>query len=133
IKAGRLSLHYTDITLAEVNRQLLEEVEEKVARLNKLKRELGRMAQLCDDVPALPDVDKETMGKSVSIGFLDVMVSELSGHPIHAMQISPRRIFDKYFKGLPPFAKRGSKEFPDAFIIEALGEYCAKNDLRMYV
>ncbi len=66
-------------------------------------------------------------------GFLDVVVSELSADNILAMQVPPRKIFEKYFAGEAPFSKRGSKEFPDAFVTEALADYCTKHQIKMYV
>jgi hypothetical protein len=49
------------------------------------------------------------------------------------MRVPPRKIFEKYFAGTAPFSKRGSKEFPDAFVTEALADYCAKHQIKMYV
>lgn len=133
VGAGRLSLHTTDITFAEINRQITEDAADKVSRLNKIGKDFGRISQFSDDVPKLPEVDQNALAKSMWSGVVDVLVHDFSANHIIAMNVPPRKIFDKYFAGKAPFAKRGSKEFPDAFIVEALGDYCAKHQIKMYV
>ncbi|TAW15060.1 hypothetical protein ELI25_03955 [Rhizobium ruizarguesonis] len=133
VEAGRISVHMTDITSAEVHRQIGEEVADKAGRLEKVSHSFRRFSQLTTDCPELPEIDKEALTQAIWRGFLDVVVSELSADNILAMQVSPRKIFEKYFAGAPPFSKRGSKEFPDAFVTEALADYCAKHQLKMYV
>ncbi|CAN7256875.1 PIN domain-containing protein [Rhizobium sp. LjRoot98] len=132
-EAGRLSLHTTDITFAEVARQIGEVVTEKIGQLNKLRRDFGRMSQLTTDFPELPRLDASQLTQALWKGVLEVLVSELSSNHILAMQIAPRRIFEKYFAGEAPFTNRGSKEFPDAFIVEALADYCSRHGITMYV
>lgn len=133
IEAGRLSLHTTDITFAEVNRQIAETVADKISRLSKIRKDFSRMSQMAPDFPQLPILDEKHLTDILWQGVLDVLVREFSANHIRAMDVQPRRIFERYFSGKAPFAKRGSKEFPDAFIVEALGEYCRKHQLKMYV
>ncbi|MBX5152589.1 DUF4935 domain-containing protein [Rhizobium lentis] len=133
VDAGRLSLHTTDITFAEVNRQITEDAADKVARLNKIGKDFGRISQFSGEIPKLPEIDQNALAQSMWRGVLDVLVNDFSANHIHAMNVPPRKIFDKYFAGKAPFEKRGSKEFPDAFIVEALAEYCSKYQIKMYV
>jgi hypothetical protein len=43
------------------------------------------------------------------------------------------QVFDAYFRREPPFDKPDSKEFPDAFVVAALDNWCQQNHQRMYV
>ncbi|PSS62176.1 hypothetical protein C6558_23700 [Ensifer sp. NM-2] len=133
VEAGRLSLHTTDITFMEINRQIAEDVTEKTGRLNKIARDFGRMAQIAPGMPTLPKIDEGELTRSTWRGVLDILVSEFSANHILALDVHPRKIFEKYFAEVAPFAKRGSKEFPDAFIVEALADYCSKHQMKMYV
>lgn len=46
IDAGRIMLHFTDITLAEIRRQLAEEALAKAAEAKRLAHDFNRMAQI---------------------------------------------------------------------------------------
>ncbi|UWU12797.1 PIN domain-containing protein [Rhizobium sullae] len=133
ILAGKLVLHTTDITYAEVSRQIMELVSERAARLKKIAHDFQRMSQLSNAFPKLSEVDEKELGQSLWKAFLDVIINDFNANHILAQQIPVRRIFEKYFAGAAPFAKRGSKEFPDAFMVEALADFCAENSARMYV
>jgi hypothetical protein len=67
------------------------------------------------------------------VGFIDTLVKRFRSHLVPALEIPARAVFDRYFAGTPPFDHRGSKEFPDAFVVEALARYCEDNDVSMYV
>ncbi|MBB2713973.1 PIN domain-containing protein [Rhizobium sophoriradicis] len=133
ILAGKLALHTTDITYAEVNRQIMELVSERAARLKKIARDFQRMSQLSSAIPKLPEIDDKELGHSLWKAFLDVIVNDFNSNHILAQQIPASRIFKKYFAGAAPFAERGSKEFPDAFMVEALANFCDENSAKMYV
>jgi hypothetical protein len=50
-----------------------------------------------------------------------------------ALQIAPDAIFAKYFDREPPFDGTDSKEFPDAFVLEALTRWAKTQDDQIYV
>ncbi len=133
VAEGRLSLHTTDITYAEIDRQIQEEVADRAIKLNKIARDFGRIAQFAEDIPALPQIDQTKIAHSMWTGVLQVLVNDLSANHIIAMNVDPRKVFENYFARKPPFEKQGSKEFPDAFIVQALAGYCAKFQIKMYV
>lgn len=133
VEAGRISVHMTDITSAEIHRQIGEEVADRAGRLERVSHSFRRFSQLTAECPQLPQIDEKALTHGIWRGFLDVVVSELSSGHILAMQVPPRKIFEKYFAGAAPFSKRGSKEFPDAFVTEALADYCTKHQIKMYV
>lgn len=133
VETGLLSLHTTDITLAEVKRQIGEKVSENVDKLTKIGKDFDRTSQFASDFPKLPDLDVVKLRHSMWRGFLDILFGELTANRILATEVPSRKIFERYFAGAEPFAKRDSKEFPDAFIVEALSAYCMINQVTMYV
>ncbi|MEJ6784914.1 PIN domain-containing protein [Aminobacter sp. Piv2-1] len=134
IEDGRVVLHVTDITLAEIQRQLGESALVMAAEAKRLLRDFNRIAQLTgEDNVTVRDVDGSDLGKKAWAGFVDVLVKRFRSHSVSALEVPPRVVFDRYFVGSPPFDHRGSKEFPDAFVVEALARYCKSNEISMYV
>jgi len=134
VSAGRIVLHVTDVTLAEINRQLTESVHETASDAKRLSRDFNRLRQISgDDTPAIADIDGPSLAETAWKGFLDILLGKFGAHSILALQVPARKVFEAYFSGQPPFETRGSKEFPDAFVIEGLADYCASNGVTMYV
>lgn len=134
VAEGHLVLHFTDITLAEIQRQLKESVREISIEAKRLTRALNRLGQIGGaGIPKIPTLDQNEIENLAWRGFVDQLVSELKGHSVAALQVPARRVFEEYFAGRAPFDVRNSKEFPDAFVILGLSDYCASNDLTMYV
>jgi hypothetical protein len=50
-----------------------------------------------------------------------------------ALNLPAKDVFDAYFRREPPFDKPDSKEFPDAFVVAALDNWCQENHQKMYV
>jgi hypothetical protein len=134
VNEGQISLHTTDITLAEIRRQLAEEVNEKVVELARLARDFRRLDQIVGGAsrPILVP-HGATYAQSAWSGFLDGLLTGLQAHRVGATEILARHVFEDYFDGKPPFSKRGSKEFPDAFVLRALDKLCRENSVKMYV
>jgi PIN domain len=66
-------------------------------------------------------------------GFLNAILKRFRHHSIAALSIDARAVFDRYFASRPPFDDRGSKEFPDAFVVEGLARYCKSSEISMYI
>ena len=134
IAAGRIVLQITDITLAEIHRQLKELVLEKAAEAKRLAKDLNRIAQIAGRPNgAVKEIDGPALADNAWGGFVSQVMTWMKGHSILALEVSARVIFDRYFAGQSPFETRGSKEFPDAFVVEGLARYCRDNDITMYV
>lgn len=75
-----------------------EELSEKLSKLDMAKRLNNSFDSFYQDATAVPNVDA-------------------------------KEIFSDYFNALPPFSPTGNKkaEFPDAFILKGVKEYCAQN------
>lgn len=134
IAAGRIILHITDITLAEIHRQLNEMVLEKAADAKRLTREFNRIAQITGQPNGtVKEVDGAVLADEAWSGFVAQVMTRMKGHSILALEIPPRVVFERYFSRQAPFQERGSKEFPDAFVVESLARYCRDNEITMYV
>jgi hypothetical protein len=134
IDAERLTLHVSDITLAEIHRQLKETVAEKAAAAKRLARDFNRIAQISGrQNSTVNEVDGLDLAEATWKGYIEVLLTRFRSHSILALEIPARLVFERYFAGSPPFDDRSSKEFPDAFVVEGLARYCGSNEITMYV
>lgn len=132
---GGLVLHTSDITLAEIQRQLREFVGATGQALDAARNKLGRWRHrhpklVPDDVPAF---DVDAVATAAFEKMQNAIVREWGAIGHRAMEIAPIDIFKDYFARRPPFAASESKEFPDAFVLKALERWCIANDDKMYV
>jgi hypothetical protein len=131
----RLFVKITDITQYEVEAQLQVLVEESAQELNRLKTkayilrnsEVPRVRQLFEPLDTSA-IHQELLGQFQSF----LLNAEVEF--IFSDTVLPARVFDRYFLLRPPFGDSKKKsEFPDAFVIEALLQWCDQNDQRLFV
>jgi len=135
IEEDRVSLHTTDLTLQEIRRQIAEEIagiERESGALRK-KREHWDRRFARAQTPQIPTVDAAALAQAAFSGFEFTIQIGWSAGTHNATAVDPRVIFEKYFDRKPPFDDTKSKEFPDAFVIEALAKWCKDNGATMYV
>jgi hypothetical protein len=133
-------LHITDITMAEIERQLRDLAAEVALAVNKGNRLLRNWhsvrSQRFGNRPSTPvDVDASDLANEAlsgfgSFGFL--MHHEFKAITHIALDVPPKAIFDSYFQRKPPFDKQNSKEFPDAFVVAALNSWCLQKSEKIY-
>ncbi len=93
-------------------------------------QELLNRAKKCKNQLELIGVSSEELVRKVQALKLDNQLkeafSEYYKEAIALPYVSADVVFEDYFKNLPPFSPTGKKksEFPDAFIIKGLVEYC---------
>jgi predicted nucleic acid-binding protein len=134
IAAGQLILHTTDITLAEIRRQLAEFVAESATELKAARKKAGRWrARHPDLVAEIPEIDVDAVSSAAFRKMLESIRLEWAAIFHQATSVSAVSIFEDYFAGRAPFSEPKSKEFPDAFVIKALHEWCVEQDERLYV
>lgn len=133
INERRVVLHITDITLMEIERQIHEDVAQRYRELQTISKDFDRWRHHVE-VPALPtSLRPEELGQAL-FSKLAVWIRGDCLCDFHqALKISSDVVFKSYFKRLPPFDKVGGKEFPDAFVLEALRAWCTANGERLYV
>lgn len=123
---GRIILLMPTITKREVQknyRQDLVEQFDKLSRLHKLKN---------IEAYNLPVMNKDDICKEVNCKISEMMnhVCELD----YSYCQDVETIFEKYFEREYPFAGKGKeKEFPDAFVLQALEKYAADNQIKKVI
>lgn len=135
IKDGEIRLHITDITLSEIERQL-DEMARSTFNVLKDARHQFRSWHL--RLPKLlpvehPEFDRKAVAAAAFKAFRETVSSEWKATEHAASKQSGEPIFKNYFAGRPPFQARESKEFPDAFVIAMLEQWCISNETTMYV
>jgi hypothetical protein len=137
IKDHVFTLHITDITKSEIERQIRELATEVAQKMNKANRGLrlwrsrSRWRPAADD--DIQDVDASTLATQ---GIRDFqMAMSMDWHPQEhlALGLSATSIFRRYFAREAPFDHADSKEFPDAFVVEVLDQWCKNQSALMYV
>lgn len=123
---GRILLLMPTITKREVQknyRQDLVEQFDKLSRLHKLKN---------IEAYNLPVMNKDDICKEVNCKISEMMnhVCELDDSYCQDVET----IFEKYFEREYPFSGKGKeKEFPDAFVLQALEKYAADNQIKKVI
>jgi len=131
------TLHITDITKSEIERQIGELAIEAAQAINKGNKERhrweARSAWPTHQQKTSGDVSAEDMKRRGIQDFNIGLARDWRPTEHRALDISPKELFEKYFAREPPFEKADSKEFPDAFVIAALDRWCVEKHERMYV
>ncbi|WP_156634158.1 PIN domain-containing protein [Methylobacterium sp. Leaf113] len=135
INDSGLVLHVTDITFSEIRRQLHEFTGKTAQALKTARKEYGRWRHRLPMVVSddLPSFDAAAVADAAYKALLDAASSDWAATFHSATTVAAPQVFKDYFDGKAPFSNQGSKEFPDAFVIKCLEQWCTKNDERMYV
>jgi hypothetical protein len=134
-RMGKAALKLTDVTVREIE----SNVQKCLKGANKALQEKTRDTRILKNFdhgnfsvlfgPLDEDHLCSSLMRSLKADF-DGAKAEI----ISATTISPAIIFDKYFQKQPPFGPAKKKEeFPDAFVLTALEQWCAAKKQRMYV
>lgn len=135
VKAKELVLHYTDITQSEIRRQVIEMAQEVATALRKANKTLHPWrTRLPDLLPNdIPKFDATEVGTAAFDAFQNEFLFPLHPQFHSASAEGSVAVFEKYFAGESTFRARTSKEFPDAFVVMALANWCKQKKERMYV
>ena len=134
IEAHRVVLHTTDITLLEVRRQIHERVLACRRELGGIERDFRRWRkQAPRSTPKALEFDAEALSTELFERFRTFLLVECRSVVHQALQVAPEAIFAKYFDRKPPFDGEDSKEFPDAFVVEALARWAETEDDKVHV
>lgn len=131
----KLRLFLTSITIREVESHIRRDVIKAISTIKNCRKE-ARILRNIDDASykwLFEDIDEnETFNKIFSL-FNDFMGNaKIEVIPINNLNIE--EVFDKYFTFQPPFSEGKKKdEFPDAFVIQAITEWCKRKDENMYI
>jgi PIN domain len=135
IEVHRVVLHTTDISLLEVRRQIHERVLARQRELGGIERDFRRWRkQAPRSTPkAMLEFDAEALSNELFERFRRFLLVECRSEVHQALEVAPEGIFGKYFDRKPPFDGQDSKEFPDAFVVEALAHWAETQDEKVHV
>lgn len=132
-------IHSTDITTSEIERQIGERALEVAQQLKKANKAFNQLqanttspAAIKANLPTKIDADTLKLEAIRSFSYRFIVEWGPIRHSA-TKTVSPSDIFEKYFSRSAPFDEKKGKEFPDAFVIEALDQWCKKNSEKMYV
>ncbi|MER8565973.1 PIN domain-containing protein [Mesorhizobium sp. M0924] len=135
IQGGRVVLHITDITFAEVARQIREKVNSKNRELRAIEKELAIWRKRAPK--GFPkgnfDFDTKEVTSALQNQFNEFILRECDAKHHQASHQTAEAVLIDYFDRRPPFDAPSSKEFPDAFALKALADWCSANDSHMYI
>ena len=135
VNASNASVYVTDIIIREVRAHIVEDVSKAIQAQNKFQKD-ARIFRNIDDTPFeefFHEVNEASAIETLN-GQLDRFLSEVSATVLPTSGVSIDAVFDKYFDREPPFGDGKKKaEFPDAFTIAALEDWCEENNERIYV
>jgi hypothetical protein len=135
ISARGLELHTTDITFAEIRRQLREFVGKATQAVLTAKKQLGRWRHRHPEIvtQVITEIDTELVSQAAFDKLWLAARTEWGATHHEATKEPAAEIFDAYFRRFAPFAQQDSKEFPDAFVVKCLERWCVQNREKMYV
>lgn len=133
---GAIQVKTTDITLREVRKNIEEKVGEAII---SLQAKAGKSAILHNfpEYGKLMELFKPQKSEALARDLWNRVEQELKDAGVEiipAVEMTAGPIFESYFEGKPPFgAGEKRKEFPDAFVIAALENWCEENGEEMHV
>ena len=135
LESGRLKLLTTDITKAEVQHRIADNLQGELASLQKWKRRARtlRTASRLRRIGPFVDLDATDLTQRLYDRF-EAFLQTHGSICIQATERSAVPVFRKYFSQEPPFGTgEKRREFPDAFVLEALGDWTARRSDDVFV
>ena len=134
-KSGHVSIILTDITIEEIKSNLLCSVNDTEAAIKKAssKAKVLRNLDTFRYNFLFEKFDKENIFNQLKSQLTEFIVN-CDIKIIKASEISAKDIFFNYFHCKPPFGEGKKKsEFPDAFVIAAIVEWCETNNSKVSI
>ena len=134
---GIFVLHTTDVTLREVSKQISVMERDLTNRANDIAKKLtdwNKRYRFDHHHLPVPDPLSEPAQPSVAYGDFEwILRHDWNAREHSAAELPIGPVLDRYFNRQAPFDKERSKEFPDAFALLALENWCADSQERIYV
>ena len=135
LESGRLRLITTDITKAEVTRRIADNIQTELASFRKLERRARtlRVARRLAHTDPFLNLDAAILARKLHDAFEEFLRTHRS-ICMEATKLSASSVFRKYFSQEPPFGTgKKRREFPDAFVLEALIDWSGRNNDDVFV
>ncbi len=133
--SGHVTIILADITIEEIKANLLKSITAAKSIIKKASCEAKVLKNLDTDSYKFlfKYFDKKNIFKILEAQ-ITTFIQKCNVEIIKATEITPKEIFHNYFQCNPPFGEGKKKsEFPDAFVIAAICEWCEKNDEKVYI
>lgn len=134
-RRGKLSLLLTDVTVREVEARILARVGKAARALKDIKQDVNilKPLRITGLEAVFTNLDKAVQSEALNKRFHEYL-GETGCEIISVDVVQANSVFELYFAGKPPFGEGKKKdEFPDAFVLAALGSWCECNDEKIYV
>jgi hypothetical protein len=128
VQKGTVRLILTDITVREVKARIEKVVAAQLEGITKFKRNARVLrSSALPEAKAVLDLDEQKVVADLHQQF-DEFLRESKSEIIDTSALPAGPVFEQYFAGKPPFGSGDKKsEFPDAFVVEALGKWAKEN------
>lgn len=134
-QGGRVSLHLTNITIQEIEANIIKAVREAKSAINKVRKD-GKILWNSKQ-PSFECIFAKFETEAIQFHLIEQFHQFLSEGQVDIISVTNvdiDAVFSKYFANTPPFGSGEKKsEFPDAFVIAALEQWSIENNQRMYV
>ncbi len=134
-KREKIFLYSTTITIKEVEAHLVREVQSAKTTLNKARKECQILSNLVDAQfdRLFHSFDAEKIIEKLIEQFAN-FTKETNTKLLPITDVPIEDIFKKYFQSEPPFREGKKKyEFPDAFVLAAIENWCINNKQKIYI
>lgn len=139
-RIGEIKLYMTSISKQEIIERMRKRLEEVKDEHNLLLSSLNKpKSRILKNLHEYEDLRKSQINVNSSLSELTArlnLIIQNSGiNIIECNNVSVEEIFNLYYSHKPPFSNKKEKkyEFPDAFIIKSLDEWCKTNKKKMLV
>jgi len=134
-ESEHVSIVLTSITINEVKSNILDALAEAIPALRKFRSRARILRNLSDTFKnAFHESIKLEKTSPILIEQFEAYCKRVDAEILPIEDISIETIFEKYFNATPPFGKGEKKaEFPDAFVIATLRNWCDNTGDKLYV
>lgn len=134
-KRGKAVIHLTSITMREVETHIRRDVEKAISAIRHSRKEARILRNIQGEKFKwlFQDGDVEEQYTAIRSLFTE-FISQINANIIPVQTADIEEIFRRYFASQPPFSTGEKKaEFPDAFVIQAILQWCEQVDESMYI
>jgi hypothetical protein len=134
-RMGKASLKLTDVTIREIEANVQHCLKSTNVTLQSKTRDI-RILRNFDDAQfdvLFREIDEDRLTAAL-VKLLKTDFDGANAEIISATEVSAAVVFEKYFQKQAPFGPAKKKqEFPDAFVLSALENWCNKNKQKLYL
>jgi hypothetical protein len=134
-KRGKAVIHLTTITMCEVQAHIRRDVEKAVSAIRHSRKEARILRNIQDEkfYWLFQDVDVDKQYTAIYSLFTE-FITQIQANFIPIQLADIEEVFRKYFASQPPFSAGEKKaEFPDAFVVQAILQWCERAGENMYI